>query len=95
MNGRLTLIFIIGMIFQDGTTGSTYMSGSTRYAASPLRARGLYGHHQGAGCRVGAQILKYMAFSEVSLDSFTDAAASRGDFGFKVSPHHSAGMAAS
>jgi len=71
------------------------MGGRTLYAASSPRAGWPSGHHQGAGCRVGAQILTYMAFCEVSLDQFTGTAASRGDFGFKVSPHQSAGMAAS
>ena len=47
------------------------------------------GHHQGAGCWVGAQILTYTAFCEVSLDQFAGTAASKGYFGFKVSPHQS------
>ena len=38
VNGRLTMIAIIGMFFQDGSTGSTWVGGWTLYAASPLRA---------------------------------------------------------
>jgi hypothetical protein len=49
---------------------------------------------QGAGCRVGALILTYMAFCEVSRDQFAGTAASGGVFGFTVSPHQSMGISA-
>ena len=73
VNGRLTMIAIIGMFFQDGSTGSTWVGRGILYTASPLRALEMFADVpnglvaiskvQAAGW---SQILAYMSFCEVS-----------------------------
>eukprot|EP00972_Heterocapsa_arctica_P006346 931472-Heterocapsa_arctica.AAC.1 len=78
---------IVGMLFQDGFTGSAW-GGWALYTASWLRAfeyehrvcAYIISYVPAAGW---GQIFAYMAFGETSQDQSPGTGAATGDFGFK------------
>ncbi|CAE7583005.1 FCPF [Symbiodinium natans] len=83
-NGRLAMMAIIGMFFQDTITGKFpgFLSPSAglKFADVP---NGLAAISKVPAAGWG-QILAYMAFCEVSQDQSAGTPAAAGDFGFKV-----------